>query len=130
MPDVIAQGVPCGEKTEAFHEWCIVELMGHRRIGAKVSEAQIAGSQFLRLEIPNTDGSWTTQFYRPEAVYCLTPSAERIARAIAQQFNPPVSRFDIPELPHSASDDRAIVDDSDSPSDDEVIDDDGQDAEG
>lgn len=35
-----------------FEGWAIVELMGHRRLGAWVSEAEIGGASMLRLDIP------------------------------------------------------------------------------
>jgi hypothetical protein len=37
---------------EQFSGWAIVELMGHRRLGAYVREAEIAGAAMLRLDIP------------------------------------------------------------------------------
>lgn len=38
--------------SEAFEGWAIVELMGHRRLGAYVREAEFAGAAMLRLDIP------------------------------------------------------------------------------
>lgn len=35
-----------------FEGWAIVELMGHRRLGAWVSEVELAGAPMLRLDIP------------------------------------------------------------------------------
>lgn len=97
---------PVHDGRPAFDEWCVVELMGHRRVGARVSEAQIAGSSFIRLEIPREHDDqcelYTTQFYNPSAVYCITPTTKQIARALAKQFSPPVSRYDLPELPPTA----------------------------
>lgn len=37
---------------EQFEGWAIVELMGHRRLGAYVREAEIGGAAMLRLDIP------------------------------------------------------------------------------
>jgi len=37
---------------EQFEGWAIIELLGHRRLGAYVREAQIAGAGMLRLDIP------------------------------------------------------------------------------
>ena len=61
----------------AFKEWVVLELMGHRRLAGLLTEQEIAGSSFLRLEIPGgrydiegTEIGGTTQFYSPAAVYC------------------------------------------------------------
>ena len=82
------------------HGWCILELMGHRRLAGSVREVTIAGAGFLRLDIPGEDGvPGTTQFYPPAALYCLTPTTEEIARAMARQNRPrPVERWELPAL--------------------------------
>ena len=87
---------------QQFQEWAIVELMGHRKIAGKVTEEQIGGTAFLRVDMFNQDDDdpILTQFYQPSALYCLTPTSERIARALGESFLPvPVSRFDFPQLP-------------------------------
>ena len=67
--------------TTGWTGWAIVELMGHRRLSGQVSEQTIAGSRFVRLDIPSDPK--VTQFYAPAAVYCITPTSEDIARAAA-----------------------------------------------
>lgn len=90
------------ENTPAtFNHWCVVELMGHRRIGAKVTEETIAGQGFLRLDIP-----WdppATQYVSPSSVYCLTPTTEAIATQIAKNCSArPVNEWEMPrQLPSS-----------------------------
>lgn len=37
---------------DPYEGWAIVELMGHRRLGAFVSEVEIAGAAMLRLDVP------------------------------------------------------------------------------
>ena len=92
------------EKT-VFAEWAIVELLGHRRMAGKLTEATIAGGAFLRLDIPSKSGP-ITQFYAPGAVYCITPTTEEIATAIAKESEPPISRWELRQLmePVGASD--------------------------
>lgn len=41
------------EAKNGFEGWAIVELMGHRRLGAWVSEEELAGAAMLRLDIPD-----------------------------------------------------------------------------
>lgn len=85
-------------KTDGFREWAVIELLGHRRLGAFVTEQEVAGHGFLRLEIPGDDGGpAATQFVSPGAVYCLTPTTEAMARAVAARNRPePVSRWELP----------------------------------
>lgn len=96
-----------------FEGWAIVELMGHRRLAGFVTEAEIAGQAFLRLDIvgPQTeidegDGpkvalkggfeGGVTQFYGPAAVYCLTPTTQEIAVALGRRCQPaPVMRYEL-----------------------------------
>jgi hypothetical protein len=76
--------------------WTILELMGHRRLGGLVREDTLAGAKVLRVEIPDGDG-FTTQFYGGGALYCVTPTTEELARAVAARNRPaPVHRWELP----------------------------------
>ena len=76
--------------------WCIVELMGHRRLGGVVTEQEIGGTSFLRIDVPAMTGTLATQFVAPQAVYCLTPTTEDMARAVAQlSVVAPVKRWEL-----------------------------------
>jgi hypothetical protein len=97
------------EPKESFEGWCIIELMGHRRLAGYVREQNIAGAGFLRLDVPDVrsvDAPYepttfiATQFYPPSSVYCLTPTTEEIARAVASRSRPePVQRWELPAAP-------------------------------
>lgn len=85
--------------TTAFEGWAIVEMMGHRRVAGRVSETEIAGAKLLRIDVPG-DGAddFCTQFIGGAAIYCLTPTGEKEARAVAAASRPaPVTRFELPE---------------------------------
>ena len=86
-----------GDKT-AFEGWAIVELMGHRRLAGLVSEAVQYGVPMLRLDVPGPSGTpLATQFYGGAALYCVTPTTEEIARAVAASSRPaPVQRWELP----------------------------------
>jgi len=72
------------QTTERFEEWAILELMGHRRLAGRITEQTIGGASFLRLDIPgNGERKAFTQFYSGQAVYCITPTTEAVARMIA-----------------------------------------------
>jgi hypothetical protein len=119
--------------TDAFDQWCIVELLGHRKLAGHVREVQIAGAGFLRLDVPATEGHGAqTQFVSPGSVYALHPTTEEVATAAAANFRPqPVSRWELESKPaadpwgHAA----ALVDDpdDDDPDDDDPDDDDPDD---
>lgn len=79
---------------------CIVELLGHRRLGGYVTEQEVAGAKFLRVDIPATDGHEPmTQLVNPASVYCLTPTTEEIATKAATLARPaPVSRWELASI--------------------------------
>lgn len=80
-----------------FAEWCIVEMLGHRRLAGYLQEVQIAGQGFLRLDIPDADDDpGRTQFIAPGSIYALHPVSEATARSVAVQWRPePVSRWEL-----------------------------------
>lgn len=85
------------KQTETFDSWAVLEVMGHRRLAGKVTEQLIAGMPFLRIDVPMDGDQMTTQFYAPSSVYCLTPTTEEIARAVARRNQPePVFRWELP----------------------------------
>jgi len=59
-------------------QFAIVELMGHRRFGAKVSEVERFGIKMMRAEI-QVDPP-IVQFVHPQSVYCLTVCTVEQAR--------------------------------------------------
>lgn len=85
----------------AYEGWAVLELMGHRRLGGYLAEATLAGAAFIRIDVPaaNEGDTPSTQFYAPAAVYCITPTTEEIARAVAENWRPaPVERWQLPAL--------------------------------
>lgn len=73
------------ENLEKFEQWCILELMGHRRLAGLATEQVIAGKGFIRIDIYEGD-NMSTQFYSPESVYAITPTTEEIAKHISNQI--------------------------------------------
>lgn len=87
------------EKNVLFEEWCIVEMLGHRKVAGRVSERMIAGKGFLQVDVPARDGSFQTQWIAPESIYCLTPTGEQLCRKIAEECGPqPISKWDLRQL--------------------------------
>lgn len=123
---------------DRFEEWVVLELLGHRRLAGYLSEQQVAGAGFLRLDVPSdqtcsrcdgagaaevlgTDGEGhrsedpctacrgygtaliASQLYSPSSVYCITPTSEETARAVARLSRPaPVQRWELPAAPAAA----------------------------
>lgn len=97
------------DKTEPG--WCILELLGHRRLGGYLTETEIAGSGFLRIDVPGIDGgNSVTQFVTPASVYAITPVTQEMAEAVAKRNQPePVPRWELPS-PEVHPDHVAVVD--------------------
>lgn len=95
-----------------FEGWAILELMGHRRLAGHLSEVTIAGGSFIRIDVPADSARAidtsieATQFYSASAVYCITPTTEETARAVARGARPaPVQRWELPPPPPSGEED-------------------------
>lgn len=102
------------DQEASFTGWCILELMGHRRLAGWLSEETIGGGSFIRIDVPNDDGETVqaTQFYSPSSVYCITPTTEEIARAAARGAKPaPVARWELGAPRHDDGDDDIEEDD-------------------
>ena len=83
--------------SEPFECWAILELMGHVRVGGKVSEEERFGVKMGRIEIPNAEGGFTTTYFGGTSVYRLTPCGEAEARAVAARSQPqPVHVWEMP----------------------------------
>lgn len=81
-----------------FEGWCLLELMGHRKLAGYVREQQVAGAGFVRIDVPGETGDVATQLYAPGAIYAITPITEELARRVAAGMRPqPVTRWELPE---------------------------------
>jgi hypothetical protein len=115
--------------------WCVVELLGHRRLGARVATEEIAGFNYLRLDIPDPKqggayalsidgaGIGATQFVNPSSVYALTPTTMDIAIAAAASATMPFTRWEL-RTTRSALADYAGSPDDFASADDEIDSDD------
>lgn len=88
--------------TDDYEGWAIVELMGHRRLAGVITPVEMYGTKLLRLDVPDDDAEggipFTTHFYSPGSLYCLTPTSEDTARQVAGLARPaPVARWELPE---------------------------------
>jgi hypothetical protein len=76
-------------KTEKFNEYAIVEMMGHRKIAAKVTEPEIGGSTLLRCDVLNAKGEFDrTEYIGVASIYCLTIVSKEVAEKVAENYTP------------------------------------------
>jgi hypothetical protein len=88
------------DRSATFDQWAILELMGHRQLGGRVREQEVAGYGMLRVDIYPGDAARpiATQFYNPRSVYGLHPVDEQVARAYAaRSSHEPAQRWQLPE---------------------------------
>lgn len=71
---------------EGFKMWAIVELFGHSQIAGYVTEQEIAGTSFLRVDVPGKGDEGFTKLYGPSAIYCMTPVSEEVALAVVERL--------------------------------------------
>jgi hypothetical protein len=88
------------ETKAPFEHWALVELFGHQRIAGKVTESEIGGGKFLRVDVPAVgDRQALTKYYGPSAIYGITPVTEETALALAQRIDAaPVTAWDARSL--------------------------------
>jgi hypothetical protein len=101
-------------ETRSFEGWAVVELMGHVRIAGHVRPEEHYGKAMLRVDVPGEDGAATTQLYSPDALYCITPTTEEIARTIAKRSQRmPIYPFELRQLPAPTESNSLDVSDDD-----------------
>ena len=81
---------------EEFAGFCIVEIMGHKRLAGHVRAVELAGSPFFRVDLKTPDGREMTQFYSPQSIYCLTPTSDEMVRQlVGMNQEEPVNRYEL-----------------------------------
>ena len=71
-----------------FEAWAVVELMGHAKIAGKCSEQPLAGTNFLRVDVPETPQNPAfTRFIGGSAIYAINPCTEEMVVHMAQNLN-------------------------------------------
>ena len=86
--------------TEKFELWCVVELFGHQKIAGLCTEQNIAGTNMLRVDVPETDKMPAfTRFFGSSAIYAINPMDETTCRHFAQNLQiKPIDSWDIQAL--------------------------------
>lgn len=97
-------------------EFAIVEIMGHRRYGARVSEVQKFGATFLRADVL-TEPPFT-QYVPPGSIFALTTCSEEQARKACRYTDAPQELRPERALPARAESREQIDDGTDEESED------------
>ena len=81
--------------TNEFKQWCIVEIFGHQVIAGMVSEQQIGGQAFVRVDVPAIEGRDAyTKLFGAGAIYAITPTDEATCKkAVASMNKPPIAEY-------------------------------------
>ena len=85
------------ETAEKFETWAIIELFGHNQIAGKCSEQNIAGTNMLRVDVPETEEQPSfTRFLGSGSIYAINPVTEEIATYWAKSLQvAPINSWDI-----------------------------------
>ena len=85
-------------ETEKFDRWVVIDLYGHTRLAGRATEETIAGTDYLRLDIPGKDGeTCMTRYLGGGAIFDITLVTEQTAKAFAATHIPvPVTAWDLP----------------------------------
>ena len=70
-----------------FDLWCMVELFGHAKIAGRCTEQNIAGTNMLRVDVPETPKQPAfTRFFGSSAIYAINPLDEETCRFMAEKL--------------------------------------------
>lgn len=85
---------------EKFETWAIIELFGHNQIAGKCSEQNIAGTNMLRVDVPETTKRPSfTRFLGNGAIYAINPVTEEVAKYWAEALHvSPINAWDVREF--------------------------------
>ena len=94
------------DKTTDFNEWALVELFGHQRLAGNVSNAEIGGCSFIRVDVPaNNEHPAFTKYLGNGAIYAINIVSEEVCREAAAAYQAaPIQRYELPAIRHDALD--------------------------
>jgi hypothetical protein len=79
--------------------WAMIELFGHQRMAGYLTEETIGGSSFIRVDVPQVEGSQAfTKYYGQDAIYSITPISEELAKVLIKRMQPAPLNIYIPEI--------------------------------
>lgn len=85
---------------EKFECPAIVELFGHQKIAGYCKEQNIAGTNMLRVDVPETKSQPAfTKFFGSSAIYAINPVDENTMKIYAEKLiASPINVWDLNEI--------------------------------
>jgi hypothetical protein len=85
---------------EELRVTALIELFGHGKIAGFVTEFQISGATFIRVDVPETPNQkGFTRLLNPGAIYAINPVTAEIMLAMARKMEvKPIELWDISEI--------------------------------
>lgn len=85
--------------TQTFESYALIELFGHSKLAGKCSEQSIAGTNMLRVDVPETKNNPAfTRLLNHAAIYAINPITEELAKAMAERIEAqPITAWDVKE---------------------------------
>lgn len=85
---------------EKFDLWCLIELFGHQKISGRCTERNIAGTNMLQVDVPETlNQPAFTRILSAGAIYAINPITEETAIKLAEQLNQrPINVWEVREM--------------------------------
>lgn len=85
------------QSTTSFEAWALIELFGHNKLAGRCSEQNVAGSNMLRVDVPETKSNPSfTRLLNHAAIYAINPVTEDVARMMAERIEAkPIESWDI-----------------------------------
>lgn len=70
-------------------EYAVVEMMGHRKVVAKISESEYGPGSLIKLSVLNREGGFDrTEHIGVSSIYCMTIVEKDVAETAAQNMTP------------------------------------------
>jgi|SRR5215813_6248636 len=84
---------------DKFEIWGVLELMGHVKVAGRITEEDRFGGKLGRIDIPDAEQGFSTQYFGFSSVYRLTACTEEVARFVAgQNRSQPVHSWDLAKV--------------------------------
>jgi len=85
---------------QKFDLWALVELFGHTKIAGRCTEQNIAGSNMLRVDVPETTQQPSfTRFFGSSAIYSINPIDEDSCKFMAEKLQVrPIESWNVSEI--------------------------------
>ena len=88
------------QTTSQIDFFAIIELMGHQKIAGKVTEQAIAGTNMLRVDVPEIGNQPAfTRYIGGAGIYAINPCTEEVLMAFLKNNAPePVYAWDVLQM--------------------------------